>query len=119
MTWLDNKIASEAQPSAPAQPSRVIGTAYQPSTTQQVLIAVTVEMVATSAQDGSVALESDAATTPTTERASARLAVGSGGVSTTIRQTLVYIVPIGHYVKLVSSGTGTHTVIDVVETPLA
>jgi hypothetical protein len=117
-TWLDSKLENATAPSAPTQPSRVIGTAYQPSTTNAVMVAVTIELVGTAGQDGNVSLKSDSASTPTTERASARLAVGSGGPSITVRQQLCYIVPAGHYVKLVAGGTGTQTVIDVVETVL-
>jgi hypothetical protein len=119
MTWLDGKIAAGAEPQEPSTPSRAIGTAFQPSTTNAVLCSYTVELVMTVGQDGNLVLNSDDASTPTTARCSARLASGAGGPTITARQQLVCLVPAGDYVKLVQGGTGTITIISQEETVLS
>lgn len=102
---------------APSISSRVIGTAFRPSTTNAVRVSYTVRTQVTNplligTSTASVVLYSDANTTPTTERA--RVEASSGvGVTVTISlttantATLSYIVPAGHYVLLSSNVTGT------------
>ncbi len=119
MTWLDDKLDQENNPAAPSTPARVIGTAWRPSTTKYTLVQITLQLVATHGQDGTVELRSDAASTPTTARASTRLAVTDAAAGATMCQQLSYLVPPGHYVKLVAAGTGTPTIVNQVETALS
>lgn len=110
-TWLDGKMNAHS-PSAPSTPSRVIGTAFQPSVARTSRCAYTVQLVATSGQDGNVQLLSDSANPPTTVRAEARNASTGGG---TIAEELTYDCPAGDYVKLVAAGNTTNTIIAQVE----
>lgn len=101
----------------PSTPARVIGTAFQPNASKAVKCSYTVRtqvtnplLVGTSRAE--VKLLSDASNPPMTERA--RVAAESGvGITVTIALTtaneasLDYIVPPGHYVRLVSTVTGT------------
>lgn len=99
-------------------PARVLGTAFQPSATKAVLCSYSVRTQATNpliagASTSVVQLFSDAVNPPTTLRATAS-AESTVGVVVAIQITtsnttpLSYLVPIGHYVRLVASGTGTH-----------
>jgi len=102
---------------APATPIRVLGTAFQPSATKAVLVSYSVRTVVTNpllagTSTASVALLSDASNPPTTERC--RVAADSSvGITVSIALTtsntapLTYLVPAGHYVRLVSAVTGT------------
>lgn len=104
---------------APSASSRVFGTAFQPNATKAVLVNYSVKCQVTNpllvgTSTALVQLLSDANATPTTERA--RCEASSGvGVTVTLAMTtsntaqLTYLVPAGHYVRLVQSGTGTFT----------
>lgn len=98
-------------------PTRTIGTAFQPSATRPTLVSYSVRTQVTNplvagASTAMVQLMSDANATPTTERArvsaesSVALAVAIA-ITTANVATLTYIVPAGHYVRLVSTVTGT------------
>lgn len=115
----------------PSTPARTLGSAgYQPSTTKPVLVIYSVQITCTAslagAQDGKVELRSDANSTPTTVRAVAqnRNSVALAIALTVINEqttTLVYLVPAGHYVRLVSTqtaGTPAFAIISQVEIEL-
>lgn len=101
----------------PATPIRVLGTPFQPSATKAVLVSYSVRTVVTNpllagTSTASVVLLSDANNPPTTERcrvaadSSVGLAV-SIALTTSNTAALTYLVPAGHYVRLVSTVTGT------------
>lgn len=101
----------------PSTPSRTLGTSFQPNATKATLVTYTVRTQVTNplligTSRAEVKLFSDAAATPTTERC--RVAAESGvGITVTIALTtaneasLTYLVPAGHYVRMVSTVTGT------------
>lgn len=104
----------------PTVSSRALNTSFQPHATKAVRVSYSVRTQVTNplligTSTATCTLLSDAATTPTTERG--RVAAESGvGITVTIAMTtsntapLSYIVPAGHYVRLVSSVTGTGAV---------
>jgi len=103
----------------PTVPARVFGAAFQPSTTKAVFVSYSVKTQVTNpaiagASVATVTLLSDANNPPTTERARDE-AVSSVGLAVSLALTtsntapLSYIVPPGHYVRLVSTVTGTGT----------
>ncbi len=110
--------------------TRAIGTAFQPSTTKPTLVSYSAKTQVTNpllagTSTATLVLLSDAANPPTTERA--RVEASSGvGVSVTLALTttntapLTYIVPPGHYVRLVSTvvGTGATSIASQVEQTL-
>lgn len=103
----------------PSTPARVLGTAFQPNTAKACLVSYTLKtqvanpiVIGTSVS--TIQLLSDSAATPTTERgrveATSGVAISVNIVLTTSNTaTLTYMVPAGHYVRLVASGSGTHT----------
>lgn len=106
-------------------PSRVLGTAFQPSTTKSVLCIYTISIscsatIAGGGQTGSVELRSDSAATPTTVRSqiantnSVSLAVAVGVVNTQV-SVVCHLVPAGDFVRLVSAGTGTISIVNQTE----
>lgn len=111
----------------PSTPTRVLGTAFQPSATKAVFVSYAIKTSVTNplvlgTSTATVALLSDAASTPTTERG--RVEATSGvGLSVTIALTtsntaqLSYVVPAGHWVRLAStvSGTGSTAIVSQVE----
>jgi hypothetical protein len=97
-------------PDAPVTPTRALDTAFTPSATKFVLCIYTIQCVGAAGTSSTVELRSDNATTPTTVRCSAMLAVTGAGDSDTVRQLLVYLCPPGDNVKLVSSGAGVLTI---------
>lgn len=110
----------------PSTPTRVLGTAFQPSLTNSVFCSYTVRIVTTATigggQDGQVQLKSDATATPTTVRCQARngqvvtLAIALQSINTQ-DSVVSYICPAGHYVNLVSTNnTGTPTISIVAQT---
>lgn len=121
---LDGKLGSSV---APAVSTRALNTTFQPSATKAVRVAYTVKTQVTNpllvgTSTATVTLLSDAANPPTTERG--RVESTSGvGITVTIALTtsntmmLSYIVPAGHYVRLVSAvtGTGTTAIVSQVE----
>lgn len=114
----------------PSVTTRALGTAFQPSATKATFVSYSVKTSVTNpllvgTSTATVTLLSDAATTPTTERA--RVEASSGvGVSVTLALTtsntaqLSYVVPAGHWVRLVSSvsGTGMTAIVSQVEATL-
>lgn len=114
-TALDAKLSAIVV--TPSTPSRAIGTAFQPSATKAVKCSYSVKTQVTNpliagSSTAMVTLLSDAANPPTTERcrvaaeSSVALAVAIA-ITTSNTAPLDYIVPAGHYVKLVSTVTGT------------
>jgi hypothetical protein len=114
--WITQKARKASLPDAPTTPSRSIGAAFQPSATKAVLCSYTVQLVETTGQHGTVKLLSDAANPPTTERSQADIN-NANAATHTASVELTYLCPPGHYVKLVSSGTGTPSITQQVETP--
>lgn len=111
MSWLENKIESIDDPGAPTTPTRALDTSFQPSTTKHALCMYTIEMNCDTTESCVVELRSDAADPPTTVRASTKLLPTlTGGGSVIARQQMTYIVPPGHYVKLVNTATGVSTI---------
>lgn len=114
----------------PSTPSRTIGTAFQPSATNAVFCLYSIQIACTASltggQAGQVQLLSDASNPPTTVRATianqntSSLTIGLTVVNNQTA-TLPYLVPIGHYVKLVSTnttGTPTYTMVAQTEETL-
>lgn len=114
----------------PATSSRALNTTFQPSTTKAVEVCYTINLSVTNpllvgTSTAQVQLRSDAASPPTTVRDTVA-ASSAVGVSVTLQLTtgnvlsLRYIVPAGHYVRLVSSttGTGSATIVNQVEETL-
>ncbi len=115
---------------SPSTPVRVLGTAFQPNATKATLVTYGIKTTVTNpllagTSVASVSLLSDAANPPTTERD--RVEATSGvGLSVTVALTtsntasVSYIVPAGHWVRLVStvSGTGSTAIVSQVEETL-
>lgn len=114
----------------PSTPSRTIGTAFQPSATNAVFCLYSIQIACTASvsggQTGQVQLLSDASNPPTTVRATL---VNQNTSTLTIGLTVVnnqtsilsYLVPIGHYIKLVSTnttGTPSYTMVSQTEAVL-
>lgn len=108
MSWLTSHVRDHV--AAPSASARSLDTSFQPSATGHVLVGYTIQHVCAHGNDGTVELRSDAADPPTTVRAISRGAVTDDAAAVTTNQQLSYIVPPGHYVKLVKQGTGTITV---------
>lgn len=117
MTWLENKIESADDPGAPQATARAIGASFQPSATRFTLAQYTIQQTETTGQDGTVKLLSDAADPPLTERAQVRCKNANAADHIACNQ-LTYLVPPGHYVKLVASGTGANAITQQVETAI-
>lgn len=103
----------------PAVSTRALDTVFQPSTTKSVLASYSIVLSVTNpllagSSSARVVLLSDAANPPTTERcraeatSSVALAVAIA-ITTVNTYPLTYLVPTGHYVKLVSTVSGTAT----------
>lgn len=111
-------------PLSVATPTRTMGTAFQPSATRPVLCVYTVQIAAafslTSGQTGTVQFLSDSANPPTVIRnvtssgLTGSLTIGLN-MTNTQQAVIVYLVPAGDWVKLVSSGTATITLVQQVE----
>jgi hypothetical protein len=99
-------------------PTHALGDVFAPSVDHATFVAYTIQFVSTHGQDGTVKLLSDAVNPPTTERAEARLAITDDAANVTMCAQLSYVVPAGHFVKLVAAGTGTSTITQQVETRL-
>lgn len=101
----------------PSTPTRTLGTAFQPNATKAVKCSYSIRTQVTNpllagSSTAMVQLLSDANNPPTTERcrvaaeSSVALAVAIA-ITTSNTAPLDYICPPGHYVRLVSSVTGT------------
>lgn len=111
MGWLDNKIDSVDNPGTPTTPTRALDVAFAPHATDYVMGMYTIEMACDPGESSVVELRSDAANPPTTVRCSAKLSADAAlGGSVTGRQQLTYVAQPGHFVKLVSSGTGAASI---------
>lgn len=106
----------DGQVTVNSSPGRSLDSTFQPSATRPVLVCYVIEFTTAATvaggQTGTVELRSDAASPPTTVRGSVLDTLGvTLGISVNInhssRVPLVYIVPAGHNVRLVSSGTAT------------
>ena len=115
---------------APTVINRAFGAAFQPSATKATFVSYAVKTTVTNpalagASVATVQLLSDAGTAPTTERGRVE-ATSSVGLAVTIALTtsntaqLSYVVPAGHWVRLVStvSGTGSTAIVSQVEETL-
>lgn len=110
----------------PTLPARFLNSAgFQISATKHVLVSYSVKIVCTatigSAQDGKVELLSDAGATPTAIRATAQhscAATLAAALQLVSGQTvqLSYLVPAGHYVRLITSQTAGSPVFELVST---
>lgn len=112
--------------STPAPP-RALNATFQPSATRPVEVFYTIQLSCTvtlgGSQTATVELRSDTNSPPTTVCGTVSLthALGVGvGVGSTVTQTSVlsYTVPQGHNVRLVSSGTGTISIVQQREVTL-
>jgi hypothetical protein len=102
---------------APIVSSRTLGATFQPSATKATLVSYSVKTQVTNpllagTSTSTVTLLSDAANPPTTERARVEATSGVGlsvsiALTTSNTAPLIYIVPPGHYVRLVSTVSGT------------
>lgn len=110
MGWLENKIESVDDPSAPTTPVRVLGTPFIPSATRWVLCMYSFELDVDATEDRSIKLLSDVDADPATERAEWKLVGATGDEKLVARAQLVYMCPPGHSVKLVAAGTGTSSI---------
>ena len=115
MSWILDKILKLSTPVPPVVSTRAIADVFQPDVARPCQVQYTIQQVATSGQDGTVKLLSDAANPPTIERDEVRNASTGGG---TVAHKLSYIVPAGHYVKMVASGNTTNTITQQSETSL-
>ncbi len=113
MSWFTQH--ADALHQDPTTPACSLNAAFQPSASGFTMAMYTIQHVAAHGNDGTVTLLSDAANPPTTARCSTRLAVTDDAAAVTSCQQLFYIVPPGHYVKLVSAGTGTPTIANQTE----
>lgn len=113
MGWLENKIDSVDNPGTPTTPTRALDTAFVPSASEYVMGMYTLQLDCDNDETMLVELRSDAANPPTTVRASAYLAPSDPGAATpkvVAHQQLCYVAQPGHYVKLVTTGTGVASI---------
>lgn len=101
----------------PSTPARALGTAFQPNASKATFVSYSAQCSVTNpliagASSATVTLLSDAVNPPTTERARV-VATSSVALAVAVAITQVntaplsYIVPPGHYVRLVSTTSGT------------
>lgn len=114
----------------PAASARALGTAFQPNAAKATFVSYAIKTSVTNpllagTSTATVALLSDAAATPTTERGRVEATSGVGltvsiALTTSNTAQVSYVVPAGHWVRLVStiSGTGTTAIISQVEETL-
>jgi len=110
MSWLGRY----KNPGAPVDThtTRVIGTPYSPSSSAYVMHFITAQFVCTAGQTATLQLLSDSASPPTNERTK----LSHNIVGTMVLQMVWETAP-GDNIKLVASGTGTVTLVDVWEIP--
>lgn len=96
-----------------------LGTARQPSATRPVAVTVSGTWTTSLSASGALTFQSDSNTTPTTIRADAQPAVTLAvGIGITLPWSMTYMVPAGHYYRIVASGTGTFAITKINETTL-
>lgn len=121
-----NQLATRLSVVNPTTPARTLNTNFTPNANRPVFACYTVQISCTLTVTGTcsstVDLRSDVNATPVTVRGQAAVTVTLGvGVTVTqtngVTQTLCYMVPTGHNVRLVtsSSGTATATLVQQVE----
>lgn len=107
-----------------ASPVRTLNAVFRPNLTRPVLGFYVVSLAAVSTlvggQNATVRLLSDTAVTPTTERARGHLSLTQAlGVNANLQSqqvvSLSYLIPAGHRVQLVSTGTGALSLIGSTE----
>lgn len=110
--------------SVSSTPGRALNTTFQPHATRPTQVSYAASISCTVSLGGSVTgtveLRSDANNPPTTVRARTSLthALGLGvGVGSTVANTdnLSFMVPPGHFVRLVTSGTASIALVDQTE----
>lgn len=96
----------------PTTPARTFNTNFTPNTSRPTLCIYSVQVDCTttlaSGDDGVIDLRSDTAVTPTTVRCSMRNRIFQGvgvtvGTNSVVRSVLMYLVPAGHNVRLVTT----------------
>lgn len=95
-------------------PGRVFGTAFRPSTARPVLCLYTCRIIGGTSARGHIEFRSDSANPPTT----VRCRFGFGDLAMTCETVLPYIVPPGHFVRLVTvddTGAVTYLLTDQTE----
>lgn len=117
-TTFNNKLSSITY--TPSASTRALNTNFTPSATQATFVTYTISITCAATlaggQTGTVELRSDTSTTPTTVRStvsntnSVALAVAITVTNTQVA-SVSYLVPPGHNVRLVSSGTATVSIV--------
>lgn len=115
LTWTYNDAANTLTgnitvASSPSTPSRTLNANFTPNATKATMVFYTIEITCIlsllGGQTGTVELRSDSAATPITARCAVRNAnSGIIGLTNTQYSVVSYLVPAGHNVRLVSSGT--------------
>lgn len=124
VTGLTSDLAGKLAASfVSSTPSRSLNSSFMPSSSKYTMVLYTVQISCSSvlgtSQSGTVQLMSDASSTPTTARCnlsntSSVSLVGLTAVNTQ-QAVLMFIVPPNHYVKLVSSGNATISLVGQTE----
>jgi hypothetical protein len=117
-----NPSPTDPLAATPSTPTRALDTAFQISTSNAYMVFYTISISVTStllgSQAGAVELRSDSAATPTTARSKVSNTLSGVAATNTKEAVLCYLVPAGHYVKLVSSGAGTLSITSQTEVKL-
>lgn len=109
--------ACVAVPAPGSAPSLALNTARQPSATRPTRVTVSGTWTTSLTASGVVQLVSDSSSSPTTVRVDAQPAVTLAvGIGMTIPWTLTYDVPVAHFYKVATSGTGTFAITRINET---
>lgn len=100
----------------PTPRTRVLGTAYQPSTTRPTVVIVTMNMTAGSATTSGVMINMDATANPTTEIMRTDIGQSAGTAPPTLASNvpLTFVVPPGYFYKIVNLG-GSPPIVETVE----
>lgn len=126
MAWAKTGNIKAPLVATPATPARALNTSFQPNAAKATYVCYSIALSVSNpllagSSTAQVQLLSDAAVVPTTVRSTA--AAGSSvGVSVTIQITtsntveVSGIIPAGHYVRLVSTVTGTGSASIVAQT---
>jgi len=114
----------------PSTPARTLNTNFTPNASRPTLCIYSVQISCTttllSGDDGIIDLRSDTAVTPTTVRCSMRNRLFQGlgvtvGTNSVVRSVLIYLVPAGHNVRLVTTtlvAAPVYSIVDQVEITL-
>jgi hypothetical protein len=119
-SFLERIIGLRNNPGTPVLTTRAVDTTYLPSASAYTRCVYTIQLQCTASQTSTVTLLCDTASPPTTARCVATLTIAALGVSTTVKQVLVWDAAPGENVRLATSGTGTAPVISAqFETPIS